>query len=59
MSELQEFFNLIAQAKKEPLVSEKKEEQVVVTKSELSDFFSELTQAKKNKIKSLKKKKQN
>tara|TARA_Y100001938_G_scaffold146024_1_gene223973 strand:- start:12 stop:974 length:963 start_codon:yes stop_codon:yes gene_type:complete len=57
MSELQEFFNLIAQAKKEPLVSEKKEEQVVVTKSELSDFFSELTQAKKEQDKKFEKEK--
>ena len=42
MSELQEFFDLISQAKKEKPVSEKKEEKIVVTKSELSDFFSEL-----------------
>jgi hypothetical protein len=47
MSELQEFFDLISQAKKEKPVSEKKEEKIVVTKSELSDFFSELNKAKK------------
>ena len=55
MSELNEFFKLISQAKKEKPVEESKEDKVVVTKSELADFFSALSDAKKEQDEKFKK----
>ena len=55
MSELNEFFKLISQAKKEKPVEESKEDKVVVTKSELADFFSALSDVKKEQDKKFKK----
>ena len=55
MSELNEFFKLISEAKKEKPVEESKEDKVVVTKSELADFFSALSDAKKEQDEKFKK----
>ena len=55
MSELNEFFKLISQAKKEKPVEETKEDKVVVTKSELADFFSALSDVKKEQDEKFKK----
>ena len=55
MSELNEFFKLISEAKKEKPVEESKKDKVVVTKSELADFFSALSDVKKEQDKKFKK----
>ena len=55
MSELNEFFKLISEAKKEKPVEESKEDEVVVTKSELADFFSALSDVKKEQDEKFKK----
>jgi len=55
MSELNEFFKLISQAKKEKPVEESKKDKVVVTKSELADFFSALSDVKKEQDEKFKK----
>ena len=55
MSELNEFFKLISEAKKEKPVEESKEDKVVVTKSELADFFSALSDVKKEQDEKFKK----
>ena len=55
MSELNEFFKLISEAKKEKPVEETKEDTVVVTKSELADFFSALSDVKKEQDEKFKK----
>ena len=55
MSELNEFFKLISEAKKEKPVEESKEDKVVITKSELADFFSALSDAKKEQDEKFKK----
>ena len=55
MSELNEFFKLISEAKKEKPVEETKEDKVIVTKSELADFFSALSYVKKEQDKKFKK----
>ena len=55
MSELNEFFKLISEAKKEKPVEESKKDKVVVTKSELADFFSALSDVKKEQDEKFKK----
>ena len=55
MSELNEFFKLISEAKKEKPVEETKEDKVIVTKSELADFFSALSDVKKEQDEKFKK----
>ena len=55
MSELNEFFKLISEAKKEKPVKETKEDKVIVTKSELADFFSALSDVKKEQDEKFKK----
>ena len=55
MSELNEFFKLISEAKKEKPVEENKEDKVIVTKSELADFFSALSDVKKEQDEKFKK----
>ena len=55
MSELNEFFKLISEAKKEKPVEESKKDKVVVTKSELADFFSALSEVKKEQDEKFKK----
>jgi len=55
MSELNEFFKLISEAKKEKPVEKTKEDKVVVTKSELADFFSALSDVKKEQDEKFKK----
>ena len=55
MSELNEFFKLISEAKKEKPVEESKEDKVKITKSELADFFSALSDAKKEQDEKFKK----
>ena len=55
MSELNEFFKLISEAKKEKPVEKTKEDKVIVTKSELADFFSALSDVKKEQDEKFKK----
>ena len=55
MSELNEFFKLISEAKKEKPVEKNKEDKVIVTKSELADFFSALSDVKKEQDEKFKK----